>query len=253
MNFIKFNREAIVSLIRKIRTSYKLYYAELSLQHVMLIRQYELEIVVRLMPDSGKLLEVGSGAGWQAFRLAEKGYDVSAIDLVSSNLKAYQIWPVIDYDGVRIPFGDNTFDIVFSSNVLEHISELRLFQQELHRVLDSDGLAVHIVPSGLWRWWTNITHIIKCWSLPKSHGEHAGNAWIEIFFFSRKYWQGFFEDTGWEVITYTTNELFYTGHSTLNRVLSIKIRHLMSYILGSSCHVFALRPVKTKTNAQVKK
>lgn len=236
----------MASAIKKIRSISTFFIPEQSLRHLMLIRQYELEIATNLMPTSGRLLEVGAGVGWQASKLAERGYDVSAIDIATSNLKTYQIWPVIDYDGKKIPFADNTFDIVFSSNVLEHISEVRAFQRELQRVLSLHGIVIHIVPSGTWRYWTNFTHVLKYWSLPRTHGLHASNALNEIYFFSRRYWKYFFENTGWQVISYKKNRLFYTGSSVIDQYLSIKLRHLMSYLLGSSCHIFVLKPLKTK-------
>lgn len=68
------------------------------------------------------------------------------------------MWPVIEYDGVNIPFADHSFDVVFSSNVLEHIRQIEPFQRELHRILTPEGRAVHIVPNFGWRFWANLAH-----------------------------------------------------------------------------------------------
>ena len=109
------------------------------------------------MPQSGYILEIGAGAGWQASLLSQKGFAVEAIDIEQSNYSEQRIWPVRDYDGVHIPFADNSFDFVFSSNVLEHILHVEQFQAEIKRVLKPKGIAVHVLPSVNWRFWTNIS------------------------------------------------------------------------------------------------
>lgn len=60
-------------------------------------------------------------------KLRESGFDVHAADLGHSNYKKDRIFPVPDYDGHHIPFADSTFDIVFSSNVMEHIPHVSDF------------------------------------------------------------------------------------------------------------------------------
>lgn len=50
------------------------------------------------------------------------------------------------YDGRNIPFPDNYFDSVFSSEVLEHVFELDATIKEIHRVLKPRGQALFTVP-----------------------------------------------------------------------------------------------------------
>ncbi len=137
-----------------------------NLEHLESIRFYELEKVlsiaseVKAEREKTILLEIGAGTGWQAKKLAEYGYTVEAIDIEDGVHSDNRIWPITNYNGIHIPFADNYFDIVFSSNVLEHIPNLVEFQGEMQRVLKSDGIAIHVVPSGSWRFWTNITHYL---------------------------------------------------------------------------------------------
>ena len=42
----------------------------------------------------------------------------------------------------QLPFPDNTFDVVFSDNVLEHVEDVRLFINETFRVLKDNGLVL---------------------------------------------------------------------------------------------------------------
>lgn len=139
----------------------------MNLEHQKLKRLYELDRVLSIVSEVKTewadrktlvILEIGAGTGWQAKKLAENGYTVKAIEIEDSVYSENRVWPIIDYDGKHIPFGDNYFDTVFSSNVLEHIPHLESFQSEMKRVLKQNGIALHIVPSGSWRFWTNIAH-----------------------------------------------------------------------------------------------
>lgn len=208
--------------------------------HLEAIRADEIERVLELLPKTGRLLEIGAGTGWQAQALAKRGYSVLAIDIPTSNYKENRVWPIQEYDGKRIPFDDEHFDIVVSSNVLEHIPHVVEFQREIYRVLKSDGVVAHVLPSSAWRFWTAITHLLKRWTIPDAHGEHAGNAVAELFYFSRRWWRRKFDQTGWRVVICSSNQLFYTGHSILDARLSISSRRLFSKVLGGSCNIFLL-------------
>lgn len=217
--------------------------AKQSLNHLKNIRNHELEVILELLPPEGRVLEIGAGTGWQAQALAEKGYRVSAIDLPSSKYRKNLVWAVDVYDGKKIPFEENTFDIVFSSNVLEHVPHVYEFQQEIQRVLKPEGCALHILPSSSWRFWTNLTVLVRNWRIPKVHGEQAGNSLMEMYYFSRRWWVGLFRDTGWTVVGLDTTRLFYTGRSIMDSRLGISTRVKLGRVLGNSCNVFVLRKV----------
>jgi SAM-dependent methyltransferase len=151
------------------------------------------------------------------------------------------VWPVTDYDGRQIPFEDGTFDVVFSSNVLEHVPHVVEFQKEIHRVLKPDGVVVHVLPSSSWRVWTSMTHLMKYWTLDRVHGEHAGNSFSEVYYFSRRWWTRIFRETGWRIVSRGSNELFYTGNSVVASRLSMDTRRKLARVLGASCNVFVLR------------
>lgn len=240
------------------------------------IRKYELEQVLALMPPNSTVLEIGAGAGWQAKMLAEQGFCVEAIDIRSSRYKATQIWPVLEYDGKHIPFPDHTFDIVFSSNTLEHIPHVATFMDEIRRVLRPGGIAIHLMPSSTWRLWTICTHYpffpyhmkkavrslvsspnskdrnrAKLWLevarevfIPSRHGER-GTVVTELYLFSHLAWRSLFHRTGWCVKAYFTNRLFYTGHGLFGSLLGLRLRRLLSFLLGSACNIFVLEPPST--------
>ena len=50
------------------------------------------------------------------------------------------------YDGKTLPFEDNSFDSIFSSEVFEHVSNLEEILNELNRVLKPEGMMLVTVP-----------------------------------------------------------------------------------------------------------
>jgi SAM-dependent methyltransferase len=223
-----------------LRSACTFWIAPQSLDHVQAIRDAELAVALAYMPDRGRLLEIGAGAGWQARALAALGFDVDAIDLNSSNYLRDRVWPVVDYDGETIPHESGAFDIVFSSNTLEHIPHIDEFQQEIQRVLKPSGRAIHLVPSSSWRVWTNIAYLLKFWRIPFAHGEHASNALTEIYYFRRGWWRRLFSRTGWAVQHQGSNGIFYTGSMLMGLRMPISTRKRLSRWLGGSCNVFVL-------------
>jgi SAM-dependent methyltransferase len=252
---------------------------EKSLEQLQIIREYELGRVIPLMSPGSKILEIGAGTGWQAQALAKQGFQVAAIEIASSPYAAGRIWPAIEYDGRHIPFADHQFDIVFSSNVLEHIPHIDLFQAEMRRVLKPKGVAIHVLPSSAWRFWTIVSHypcipsrlknalgpilspsqpnslanrikitLYRLYKLlhPSRHGER-GNVLTEIYFFSRFFWLPLFKRTGWQVRACYSNKLFYTGYSLFDQRLSLGIRKFLSYILGGACMIYVLKKDKAST------
>lgn len=98
-------------------------------------------------------LEIGSGTGHQLALLKSICNSAIGIDLKSGPYTNLRVADVCEYDGRNIPFPDESFDLVISSNVLEHIDELHNFHGEMKRVLKDDGIAIHILPSHSWRLW----------------------------------------------------------------------------------------------------
>jgi SAM-dependent methyltransferase len=261
---------------------------------VELLRLREMESLLSLASElksrRGNLmiLEIGAGAGWQAKKMAEAGHTVEAIDIQDSNFLGHRVWPIMNYDGRHIPFPNDSFDIVFSSNVLSLIPHLEEFHAEMQRVLKPDGVAVHIVPSGSWRFWTNVTHYAfvfkalmkalgaRSWSVsPASKDEscnptksrmgvfrraifpcrqgETGTALSEIYHFSRRGWESIFSRGGWVIKQIAPTRLFYTGYLIFGSKFSVHLRHLLSRVLGSACHVFVLNRRAMDRNDQEEK
>jgi SAM-dependent methyltransferase len=50
------------------------------------------------------------------------------------------------YDGIKLPFADETVDAIFSSHMLEHVENYKSVIQDWHRVLKIGGFIVCVVP-----------------------------------------------------------------------------------------------------------
>ncbi len=122
--------------------------SEKSVKWATYIRQQELNAIKQwLLPRAEKhqiLLEVGGGNGLLAKELADMGFNVTSIDPAPRTPSHF---PVSKGNCTNLRFEDNSFDVIFSSYVLEHIVELDKAFSEMGRVLKKDGIMVHMVPT----------------------------------------------------------------------------------------------------------
>jgi SAM-dependent methyltransferase len=244
------------------------------------LRRAEVERVVAWFPPGARILELGAGTGQQSGELAARGFDVAAIELAASNYADDRQFPITDYDGAHIPFPDRSFDIVYSSNVLEHVPDLAQIHREVRRVLRCDGRAVHILPTHSWRLWTTISAFptgIQCAAASRSqlrprsppslsearrligaglrigrhlaapfwqrrHGER-GNLLTETWLFRPEWWRRNFRENGFEILRDEPMGLFYTGNMTFGARWSLARRARLARVLGSACHIFELHPI----------
>lgn len=240
------------------------------------IRHAELAATRQYFPDGCRILEIGGGNGYQAAVLASWGFDVVSLDIDTGGRWTRRYFDVAKYDGKTLPVADGTVDVVFSSNVLEHIAEdaLQALFTEMRRVLAPDGFAVHLVPTPVWRLWTSLAHypwlvlrvvrgapqnegivlpgvasvvrrrgladLIKRALWPAPHGEYPGS-FAELFAFRERAWRKRFEAGGFSVTHCSPTGLFYSGY-TLLPWLPMAWRRSLSRLLGSACKVYILKP-----------
>jgi SAM-dependent methyltransferase len=246
-----------------------------SIEHLHALRDAELASALAWMPapaGSVRILDLGAGTGRQAARLAALGYAVTAVDLPTSAYAGDRVHPVTEYDGRTLPFGDGTFDVVFSSNVLEHVHPLDGLLRETARVLAPGGRCVHLLPTPAWRCWTTVTYypwlMTRALSLlftprdagaamqrvgtrrgrlemlwPARHGER-GNVITESRYFSESWWRAAFARAGFRVLATGPAGLAYTGSMLLGARLAIPVRRLAAPLLGSACRIYVLCPDK---------
>ncbi len=96
----------------------------------------------------GKVLDIGCGNGDYAFNLKKMGFDVLAADM---DIERFQYKGQIDFKECdvteKLPFGDNTFDFIVFSEVVEHLKNPYDVFKELNRILKSGGKIVLSTPN----------------------------------------------------------------------------------------------------------
>lgn len=102
------------------------------------------------MKPGMKLLEPGCGRGEFLQHFCELGLDCHGIDKSpeSAGFLAGVGIPVgvCDVEKDRLPFEDNTFDIIYSKSFLEHLRDPDVFLGEARRILKPGGLLLCLVP-----------------------------------------------------------------------------------------------------------
>jgi ubiquinone/menaquinone biosynthesis C-methylase UbiE len=116
----------------------------------------------------GSVLDVGSGMGWVVQRLLREGIDARGVDIAPRVIEACNArMPGRFTPGsiLELPFGDNSFDTIVSTDCLEHIAaeDVAKALAELHRVCGRSlflRITTGIDRDGRWRlsvhnrdWW----------------------------------------------------------------------------------------------------
>lgn len=238
------------------------------------LRTRELDLSFGAIRAGARVLEFGAGTGTQAQQLKVKGFDVIAIDLGNSDYSPDRVFPVIDYDGRHIPLPNHSVDVIFSSNVLEHVVDLPQILSEFRRVLTPGGYCVHLMPSVAWRAWTFVTGVptamVASWRvlrdmvvppsigrvaamrrnlkaiagglLPLGHGTSV-EGFSELWTFSTLAWRSTFRAAGFVVDAVRPVGVFHTGHMLAGSKLPIASRERLARRLGSAANIYIVRPV----------
>jgi|CXWL01.1.fsa_nt_gi SAM-dependent methyltransferase len=103
-------------------------------------------------------LDIGSSAGGLSVALGLEGIEMEGIEPSESGVTASVMRAdrhglknvhFQQGEGERLPFGDNSFDLVISLAVLEHVTDAERVVEEAFRVLKSGGYAYFEVPNNL--------------------------------------------------------------------------------------------------------
>lgn len=98
-----------------------------------------------------RILDVGCGTGASVIDLKKMfGRDVEVygidvvqlqIELAEKKIKEHGVHATVRlYDGVHIPFPDNHFDAIYTSDVLGHVEDVTAWLDDLHKVLKPGGV-----------------------------------------------------------------------------------------------------------------
>jgi SAM-dependent methyltransferase len=98
------------------------------------------------------VLDLGCGDGWLTRRIAAAGVRVTGVEVAEAALaRARSAAPEVDFrlapiDG-PLPLDDAGFDVVWSSEVIEHVADTGTWLNEIRRVLRPGGRLLLTTPS----------------------------------------------------------------------------------------------------------
>lgn len=208
----------------------KLIYATISSKHKVeqyqqIIRDAEWAEIENHIPRESKFLDVGCGAGYSLMRASQDlNCEVEGIDAdpgshgVGRFIKnMVDTVPIKQGFAENLPYENETFDVVYSSHVLEHVNDEAKSLAEMKRVLKKDGVLIIGMPTSnmatlnyisqliftthikIYEFFRNIfsknvlNNFIKIFRIP-SHSYPRGNSiWYDILHYRISNWQNTIE------------------------------------------------------------
>lgn len=129
------------------------------------LRGKELEVLFSQynVEDAKRVLEIGCGNAFYSATFSSRSEEVVAADLLNLDATTHSIGienarKLLNSLGVKncrlcvcsaekIPFKKESFDVVFSAYVLEHIRQRKYVLEEVGRVLTKGGISICVVPN----------------------------------------------------------------------------------------------------------
>lgn len=104
-----------------------------------------------LLRNGDRLLEIGCGIGSVVHALSEKGHTVTGIDIsqeaISYGLNKYGSVDLQVQAAEELPYDDESFDIILSFDLFEHIARIDMHVGEVARVLRAGGYYLFQTPN----------------------------------------------------------------------------------------------------------
>ncbi len=100
-----------------------------------------------------KILDFGCGNGSLVNSFQKDGFNAQGCDLKfkagphAERLQEEGLIKTVSLSNYRLPYDDNTFDYIVSETVFEHVQNTDQSIKEIHRILKSGGVALHLFPA----------------------------------------------------------------------------------------------------------
>ena len=185
--------------------------ATISDEHYRAKTEYERTSKVftrRLIPASPplRILDVGCGTGLNAQRLVGMGHTVVGIDVSTVAIEQFRqkgfegFVHDITKDGPDGTLTPGSFDLVFASEVIEHVPDTETFLRNVARIVRPGGLLILSTPnSAFWAY-----RLMSLIGQAPSEFQHPGH----VRFFSRRSLVSAIESAGFEVSTAAARHMY---------------------------------------------
>lgn len=140
-------------LTSRLRIAYRIYRIHPTMPATAYWRIYEAEVILRGLRGSGRALDLGCGDGSFASVLFPAAPDIRWAGVDQDEIDAQLARQSGQYEevfltrGEDMPFEAESFDLVFSNCVLEHVKGLDAVLEHVGRILKPAGRFIFTVPS----------------------------------------------------------------------------------------------------------
>lgn len=112
-----------------------------------LIAWVRLRKIVSMVPNGAKILDLGCGHYGELLHLLERRISRGVgIDLSVAKLNSRKIRLVEGKVDRKLPFADNSFDVVTAMALIEHVDNPKTMLREIRRVLKPNGVVLITTP-----------------------------------------------------------------------------------------------------------
>jgi SAM-dependent methyltransferase len=129
--------------------------------YIHTMRRKEVEIIFEKYPEKyfSSALELGAGDGFQSKLLDRYAKRLISTDLDPNRLNQHDQdgiqYKICDAELIDTYFVEETFDLIFASNLFEHLSNPSDTLTRIRKIVGADGVVILIMPSPFWalcRW-----------------------------------------------------------------------------------------------------
>ena len=111
-------------------------------------RYIDTMLLIERLKVKGRLLDIGTTPGHLAIILRQYGFDVKGLDYDPARMKRFFKRHELevkqcDLEKDKIPYKDNSFDVVLFTEVIEHLYTNQIdLLKEIYRIIDKNGVII---------------------------------------------------------------------------------------------------------------